>query len=107
MAKEEFDAWTSYMEERRSVLPKPDYEIDQKDFSLLKEHFDRLKDRKTHAIKSEDLVEFHYDFSKKFKFRVPLHPKNMQQMIHPHFGYLTNFKGRSFSFDELMKVYND
>ena len=41
MAKEEFDAWTSYMEERRSVLPKPDYEIDQKDFSLLKEHFDR------------------------------------------------------------------
>ena len=77
MAKEEFTAWTNYLEERRSALPKPDYEIDQKDFSLIKEHFDRFKDRKTHAIKSEDLVEFHYDFSKKFKFRVPLHPKNM------------------------------
>ena len=107
MAKEEFDAWTSYLEERRTALPKPDYEIDQKDFSLLKEHFDRFKDRKTHAVKSEDLVEFHYDFSKKFKFRVPLHPKNMQQMIHPHFGYLTNFKGRSFNFNELMKIYQD
>lgn len=107
MAKEEFTAWTNYLEERRSALPKPDYEIDQKDFSLIKEHFDRFKDRKTHAIKCEDLVEFHYDFSKKFKFRVPLHPKNMQQMIHPHFGYLTNYKGRSFNFNELINIYQD
>ena len=99
MAKEEFDAWNGYLEIRREALPKPDYEIDQKDFSLLKEHFDRYKDRKTHAVKSEDMVEFHSDFAKKFKFRVPLHPKNMQQMIHPHFGYLCNFKSRSFNFE--------
>lgn len=56
MAKEEFTAWTGYLEERRAVLPKPDFEIEQKDFSLIKEHFDRFKDRKTHGIKSEDLV---------------------------------------------------
>lgn len=31
----------------------------------------------------------------------------MQQMIHPHFGYLTNFKDKNFSFDELMQVYNN
>lgn len=31
----------------------------------------------------------------------------MQQMIHPHFGYLTNFKGMNFSFDELMQVYKN
>ena len=107
MAKEEFNAWNGYLEIRRSALTKPDWEIDQKDFSLIKEHFDRQKDRKTHAIKSEELVEFHYDFAKKFKFRIPLHPKNMQQMIHPHFGYLTNFKEKSFSFNELMEIYNN
>jgi hypothetical protein len=28
IAKEEFSAWTNYLEERRSVLPKTDYEID-------------------------------------------------------------------------------
>ena len=77
MAKEEFDAWNSYLENRREALPKPDYEIDQKDLSLLKEHFDRSKDRKTHSIKSLDMVEFHAEFAKKFKFRVPLHPKNL------------------------------
>lgn len=64
MAKEEFDAWNGYLEVRRTVLPAPDFQIDQKDFSMIKEHFDRQKDRKTHAIKSEDLVDFHSDFAK-------------------------------------------
>jgi hypothetical protein len=41
MAKEEFDAWNGYLELRRATLPKPDYEIEQKDFSMIKEHFDR------------------------------------------------------------------
>lgn len=78
MAKEEFDAWYSYHQARKEALPKPDFEIDEKEFSLIKEQFDRFKDRKTHCIKSEDLVEFHHDFAKKFKFRIPLNPKNMQ-----------------------------
>lgn len=58
-------------------------------------------------VKSEELVDFHSDFSKKFKFRVPLHPRNLMQMIHPHYGYLTSFKGKEFSFEELTQVYND
>ena len=78
MAKEEIDAWTGYLEARKSDLPRPEYAIDEKELSLLKENFDRFKDRKTHAIKSEELVDFHADYAKKFKFRVPLHPKNMQ-----------------------------
>lgn len=41
IAKEEFDAWNGYLEIRKANLPKPDYEIDQKDFSMIKEHFDR------------------------------------------------------------------
>ena len=107
MAKEEFDAWNDYLEIRRQALPKPDFEIEQKDLSLLKEHFDRSKDRKTHAVKSLDMVEFHSEFAKKFKFRVPLHPKNLQQMIHPHFGYFANFKNRSFNFNELLQAYDN
>ena len=78
MAKEEYDAWSSYLEVRKLALPNPEFVIDEKDLSLLRENFDRFKDRKTHAVKSEELVDFHSDFAKKFKFRVPLHPKNMQ-----------------------------
>ena len=107
IAKEEFDAWTGYLEVRKEQLPKPDYHIDEKDLSLVRENFDRFKDRKTHAIKSEELVDFHHDFAKKFKFRIPIHPKNMQQMIHPHFGYLTSFKNRTFNFNQLLEVYKN
>jgi len=107
ISKEEFDAWTGYLELRRAVLPKPDFVIDEKEMSLLKENFDRFKDRKTHAIKAEDLVEFHHDYSKKFKFRVPLHPKNLQQMIHPHFGYLANFLNRQFAIGDLVSAYEN
>lgn len=78
MAKEEFDAWHAYLESRKLVLPKPEFEIDEKNLSLLRENFDRFKDRKTHAVKSEELVDFHHDFAKKFKFKIPLHPKNLQ-----------------------------
>ena len=107
MAKEEFDLWTGYLESRKLALPDPDYRIEDKDLSLLRENFDRFKDRKTHGVKSEELVDFHHDFAKKFKFRVPLHPKNMQQMIHPHFGYLCNFHGRVFNFELLLEVYKN
>ena len=78
MAKEEYDAWVTYQEARMQTLPTPEFVIDEKDLSLLRENFDRFKDRKTHGVKSEELVDFHHDFAKKFKFRVPLHPKNMQ-----------------------------
>lgn len=43
MAKEEFDSWYSYLDSRRQDLPKPDYEIDPKDLSMLRENFDRFK----------------------------------------------------------------
>lgn len=98
MAKEEFDAWTGYLAARENELPHPDFAIEEKDLSLLKENFDRFKDRKTHKILSSDMTDFHHDFSKKLKFRVPLHPKNMLQLIHPHYAYLCNFKIRGFTF---------
>lgn len=43
IAKEEFDTWYRYLQDRENDLPKPDYEIDPKDFSLIKENFDRFK----------------------------------------------------------------
>jgi hypothetical protein len=43
MAKEEFDAWNGYLQARKEDLPKPDFEIEQKDYSQVKEDFDRFK----------------------------------------------------------------
>jgi hypothetical protein len=43
IAKAEFDAWFAYLQSRKDDLPKPDYEIDEKELSMLKENFDRFK----------------------------------------------------------------
>mmetsp|Transcript_33028 Transcript_33028/g.32167 ORF Transcript_33028/g.32167 Transcript_33028/m.32167 type:complete len:99 (-) Transcript_33028:425-721(-) len=76
LAKEELDAWVNYLEERKQDLSK-DYQIEPKVNALLKENFDRFKDRKTHQLPSKEMVDFHYDFAKKFKLAVPLHPRNL------------------------------
>lgn len=77
IAKEEFDSWFNYLEARREDLPAEDYTIDEKDFSKIKENFDRFKDRKSLKLKSEEVVDFHHDYAKKFYFTVNLHPKNL------------------------------
>ena len=43
MAKEELDSWVGYLESRKADLPDPEYQINEKDLSLLRENFDRLK----------------------------------------------------------------
>ena len=45
MAKEEFDAWYEYLQGRKEDLPKPEFEIEQKDLSQVRENFDRFKVR--------------------------------------------------------------
>lgn len=49
----------------------------------------------------------HGDFGKKFRFRFPLHPKNLQQLIHPHMGYLTGFQSEGYSWDEMVEIYKN
>ena len=44
---------------------------------LLKESFDRLKNRDTQCVDSSDLIEAHGLFAKSYKFKVPIHPKNL------------------------------
>lgn len=66
-----------------------------------------MKNRDTLKVKSADLIDFHAEFAKKFKFKVPLHPRNMAQLIHPFQGYLAAFSTRQFSFDELVAVYEN
>lgn len=85
----------------------PDLHIDEKTKLLLKEQFDRLKHRDTLGIPSSEIVDFHGSFAKKFRFAVPIHARNLAQMIHPYWGYLAFFTDRHFRFEELVEVYEN
>lgn len=106
IAKEDFDHWYSFLIGRREDLPKPDWEFPLKDFLNLKETFDRHKDRKTHRLQGDKVVEMHGDYGKKFKMSIPVHPRNLEQMIHPHVGYCTGFKD-GISWDEMHELYKN
>ena len=72
---------------------------------LLKESFDRLKNRDTACVDSSDLIESHGLFAKSYKFKVPIHPKNLSQLIHPHWGYMASMPGKSYSWEEMLSMY--
>lgn len=95
------------MDYRKSTLEGPDFTIDQKQEGLLREQFDRLQERKTLKVKSENIVDFHGKFSRGLRFTVPIHPRNLSQLIHPHQGYMCNYKDRQFSFPEMLNIYQD
>ena len=49
----------------------------------------------------------HGKMSKVNKFNVPIHPRNLAQLIHPYQGYLSNMQGTLFSFEDLVQVYQN
>ena len=81
------------------------HKIDDGTNALLSEFFDRFKDRKTFTVHSSKMTKFHGEFSKRWEFRVPLHPKNTAQLIHPFYGYLASFKHEEFTYDRLYSHY--
>ena len=101
MAKQEFDFWHGYLtarkeeiaeledkrkqleedvdghEEHKESLLHYSHSISADDHGRLKDFFDRFKDRKTHKMPAEKLTDFHGEYAKMFRFKVPLHPKNL------------------------------
>lgn len=131
MAKCEFDHWLNYLtarkeeikelgekrkqleedvdgkEQLRDSLLHYNHSISEMDKGRMKDYFDRYKDRKTLKLPASKLTDFHGEYAKMFRFAVPLHPKNLAQLVHPYQGYLGAFRGRSFDWDELLEVYDN
>ena len=72
---------------------------------ILKEAFDRHRNRDTMRVDAAELIDVHASFSKTFQFRVPIHPRNLSQLIHPHQGYMASMPNRGYSWDEMLAMY--
>ena len=44
-------------------------------------------------------------FAKGYQFRIPINPRNLSQMIHPHQGYMVSMPERGFSWEEMVQMY--
>lgn len=109
LATKELQAWLDFVDRRREMLEgNPDFSIDPVTHIKLKDQFDRFKDR-THArVPTEKITEVHEAFAGNFRFKVPINPKNLAQIINPYQGYMANFKPgtKFFSWAQMQQVYD-
>ena len=54
---------------------------------------------------SKKVIEMHAKIAKVQQFKVPIHPRNLSQIVHPHQGYLAAFPDRGYSWDEFLNFY--
>lgn len=104
LATEEIGHWHNYMKERETALPEH-YQINPMTLSKLQNVFDRESERRNSTLRSERVVDYHYTFARVHKFDIPIHERNMIQMIHPYHGYMGAVKDKYFTFDEIIKMY--
>ena len=83
-----------------------DFSIPKGTYTLLKEAFERERGRKTGKVPAKALIDMHGNFIKVYKLTIPIHPRNLSQLIHPHQGYMASFKeDRCFDWNELEQMY--
>ena len=52
------------------------------------------------------MIKFHHEYTKYYDFAVPLHPKNLAMLLHPHWGFFCKYN-KEFSFDDIIKHYHN
>lgn len=92
IAKQEIEAWKQYVDSRWDEMP--DYmKISKRSVTFLNDHFPRFTERLGTNLKAERVLEFHHSIVDSDRyFNVPLHGKNLAQLVHPYWGYLQQFR---------------
>lgn len=104
-AKDSIQLWKKFIEEENKNLPNDEYNIKEDTIYKLKEIWSRFKKRNKQTVTSEEVLPFHNEYTKHYKFDVPLHEKNMALMLHPNWGYFCKFVDKEFTFDEIINFY--
>jgi hypothetical protein len=104
LAGEEISHWHNYMSVREKSLPEH-YVMNSKTLAFLEECFERESERRNNTLRSDRIVDFHYKFAKVKKFDIFIHHRNMLQIMHPYWGYMSAIEGKFFTFEEVIKMY--
>jgi len=105
IAKEEMKGWVDYVNVRKNDLSE-DFKITEIMKGNFKQIWDIVKDRHTKTIQPSKILDMHAKYVQSFKFDIPIDPRNLMRMLHPHYAYLTYFPA-PFTFDNLMSIYDN
>ena len=104
IAGQELQIWKKYIESRLSELP-PEYRITSTTQSHLHKIWAEHLHRNTDSIEASRMLEFHYQFTERYPFDVPVDKRSLFEMVHPHAGYMVLLPYR-FTFNKLIEFYN-
>ena len=104
LAGEEISHWHDYMNKRMEMLPDR-YQINNQTLRRLRDIFGRESSRRNNRLTGDRVINYHHSFTLKYRFDIPIHATNLTQMIHPHYGYLTNVEDHEFTFDQMVDIY--
>lgn len=94
--------YESYIENRYLELPD-DFLLTKKMEDNLKGIFDLFRDRKMGLIKDKFMLEFLNEYTKVYKFEIPIDPELLIKQIHPYHGHLTKLD-KYIEFEKILKI---
>ena len=51
------------------------------------------------------MPDAHSMFAKGYTFNIPINPRNLSQLIHPHQGYMAAMPNRGYTWEEMLQTY--
>jgi hypothetical protein len=100
IAKAELLQWHKYINSRTEANPL-DFEVPEPIAMKFRKLWDKLRNRGEENISCSRMLDFHFEYIEHFKFDLNIDEVCLSELVHPHFGYLTNMPG-TLSFDQLM-----
>jgi len=78
LCKQELAAWLEFVEKRKgSLKDNKEFTIDEVTRIKMKDAFDRMRERTSGKVPSEKITEAHELFAAHWRFKIPIHPKNL------------------------------
>ena len=54
---------------------------------------------------ADEVLPFHNEFTKYYDLDLPIHPKNLAMMLHPHWGFYCKFMKNEFNLEDILNFY--
>lgn len=102
VAKAELALWHKYIGVRTEARPE-EFVLKERTIANFRRIWDQLKDKGSENLSCSKALDLFLEYIDRFPFDINVDKVCISEMIHPHFGYLTNMPGQ-VSFDQFIQL---
>ena len=102
ISKDFLQNYDTYISDRYSELPE-DFILTKKMEDNLKRIFELFRDRKIGLLEDKYVIEFLNEYTKVYKFEIPIDPELLVKQVHPYHGHLTKLD-KFIEFEKIVMI---